>query len=122
MVYSMSESLRIVVILDSAASNIEMVKALKEFTGIGYSESRSQVAAGAPVVVEETFTNSWFDSRGGQLVGLLTSLAEQRVSFRLWEASADVNPQLEHLLEDGDEISLEILRNIVASRDAAERG
>lgn len=118
----MSASPRLVVILERGAVGASVLREVKAFTGAGFAETRSRIVAGMPVIVEEMFTNAWFDVRADGLVSLLTAWDGQGVGFRIWEAPADVGAVLEQLENDAGELSLDMLTNVVGVVDAGECG
>lgn len=103
----MSESPRILVILDRSETSAAVLRSVGSFTSAGLMPVRGCIAAGVPVIDEEMFTNAWFDERAEQLLGLLTSWREQGISFELRETTAGGD------VGDTDPLDLGVLRNII---------
>lgn len=111
----MSDSPRIVVILDRTATAPSILRDAKAFTGYGLSEISSRIVAGLPVVIEEMFSNAWYDERAQLLLALLTKWQDEGITFEIREVAED-DP-----IEAGALISLEVLRNIIEPDDNESR-
>lgn len=103
----MSDSPRVVVILDRTTTAPSILRDAKAFTGYGLSEIRSRIVAGLPVVIEEMFSNAWYDERAQLLLALLTKWQNESVVFEVREVAENDDT------EAGALISLEVLRNII---------
>lgn len=109
----MSASPRLVVTLDPAASGTAVLSDVKALTGRGLSEIRSRIVAGLPVVIEEMFSNAWYDERAAALLALLANWHDAGIAFEVREVAENDDSA------DGALISLEVLRNII---EPDERG
>ena len=111
----MSDSPRVIVILDRTTTAPSILRDAKAFTGYGLSEIRSRIVAGLPVVIEEMFSNAWYDERAQLLLALLTKWQNEGITFEIREVAED-DP-----IEAGALISLEVLRNIIEPDDNESR-
>ena len=111
----MSDSPRTVVILNRTATATSILRDIKAFTGYSLSEIRSRIVAGLPVVIEEMFSNAWYDERVQLLLALLTKWQNEGITFEIREVAED-DP-----IEAGALISLEVLRNIIEPDDNESR-
>ena len=110
----MSDSPRLIVILDCTTSAPSILRDVKAFTGYGLSEIRSRIVAGLPVVIEEMFSNAWYDERAQLLLALLTKWQNEGITFKIREVAENDDT------EAGALISLDVLRNIIRSDESEE--
>ncbi|BAU96589.1 hypothetical protein N24_2327 [Corynebacterium suranareeae] len=103
----MNTSPRIAVILTQVATAPATLKDVKAFTNLGLSEIRDRIVSGQPAVVEEMFSNAWYDERAEQLLTLLTKWQDEGIAFEVREVAEDGD------LADGAMISVEVLQNII---------
>ncbi|MGC2863850.1 hypothetical protein ACMG4H_03140 [Corynebacterium glutamicum] len=111
----MSDSPRVIVILDRTTTAPSILRDAKTLTGYGLSEIRSRIVAGLPVVIEEMFSNAWYDERAQLLLALLTKWQNESIVFEVREVAENDDT------EAGALISLEVLRNIIESDDNESR-
>jgi len=103
---------RVVVILDRGATNARVLRAAGTFTGRGLLEVKRRILASEPVIDEEMFSNTWFDERAEMLLALLTHWQGEGISFEIREVVIGGDSA------DSGAISLEVLRNIIASDES----
>lgn len=104
---------RLQVRIDGATAPARVLTELKDATALGFSELRARIAAGAPVLDAEMFTNDWYDSGAARILDLLSGWEARDVGYILLETFAQ--PDSGEAARGVSRITLDELRNIICS-------
>lgn len=104
---------RLHVRIDATTAPARVLAELKDATALGFSELRALIAAGAPVLDVEMFTNDWYDGGAARILDLLSGWEARGVGHILRETFAE--PDGGEATGDATRITLDELRNITRS-------
>lgn len=104
---------RLQVLIDGTTAPARVLADLKAVSDRGFTELRGLIAAGAPVLDVEMFTNDWFDISAARILDLLSDWEAHGVGYVLHETFTE--PDGDKAEGGASRIALDELRNIVGS-------
>ena len=108
-----SESVRLLVFVDGAMVQTQTLVDLKTVTARGYAELNALIAAGAPVLDVEMFTNDWCDGGAARVLAMLSDWEARGVACTLREAPPGLSDDA--VIDDAPTITVGTLRNLVSA-------
>ena len=104
---------RLHVLIDGTTAPARVLAELKQVSARGLVEYQGLIAAGAPVLDVEMFTNDWYDSGAARILDLLSGWDAQGVGYILCETFAESDDG--EATGDASRITVDELRNIIRS-------
>ncbi len=104
---------RLHVLIDGTTAPARVLAELKQVSARGLVEYQGLIAAGAPVLDVEMFTNDWYDGEAARILELLSGWEAHGVGFVLREVLTRTD--CDDTADAASRITLDELRSIVSS-------